>query len=206
MERTENIAFYFGSFNPITNSHLIVAKKTLKNTDIDRVIFVLTPQNPEKTEKELENSTHRANMILRAIEDQEQMELDLIECHSLERPLYTYKTVEALEKKYKNSNLHILIGEDVYENIRNWDHFERLLGKNMIVFPRKKKLEKPIKVRFKKDDIDILKEYKEIELPNEKFLCSATDVRNMIEQRKDITRCIPKRVEQYIQENELYKR
>jgi nicotinate-nucleotide adenylyltransferase len=39
------IALYFGSFNPIHVGHLIIANHVLTHCDIDRLWFVVSPQN-----------------------------------------------------------------------------------------------------------------------------------------------------------------
>ena len=40
-----NIGLYFGSFNPIHIGHLIIANHVLNETTINRIWFVVSPQN-----------------------------------------------------------------------------------------------------------------------------------------------------------------
>ena len=42
------IGLYFGSFNPVHNGHLIIANYIANYTSIERVWFVISPQNPFK--------------------------------------------------------------------------------------------------------------------------------------------------------------
>jgi nicotinate-nucleotide adenylyltransferase len=42
---------FFGSFNPIHIGHLNIAQYIINETDIEKVLFVVSPQNPFKSEK-----------------------------------------------------------------------------------------------------------------------------------------------------------
>ena len=46
-----NIGLYFGSFNPVHIGHLIIANHVLNETDIEKIWFVVSPQNPFKEEQ-----------------------------------------------------------------------------------------------------------------------------------------------------------
>ena len=57
------IGLYFGSFNPVHVAHLIIANHILNETDIEKVWFVVSPQNPFKTESTLLNEYHRLHLV-----------------------------------------------------------------------------------------------------------------------------------------------
>ena len=40
---------FFGSFNPIHVGHMAIAQYMLEHTNIDKIWFVVSPQNPFKT-------------------------------------------------------------------------------------------------------------------------------------------------------------
>ncbi|MFN4812773.1 MAG: nicotinate-nicotinamide nucleotide adenylyltransferase, partial [Bacteroidota bacterium] len=44
---------FFGSFNPIHNGHLMLAKYILNEYDLAEIWFVVSPQNPLKDKKSL---------------------------------------------------------------------------------------------------------------------------------------------------------
>ena len=48
----KKVGLYFGTFNPIHNGHLALGNYFIKNTDIDEVRFIVSPQNPFKEKKE----------------------------------------------------------------------------------------------------------------------------------------------------------
>ena len=43
-----NIGLYFGSFNPVHIGHLIIANHVLNETAIEKIWFIVSPQNPLK--------------------------------------------------------------------------------------------------------------------------------------------------------------
>lgn len=55
------IGFFGGCFNPPTNAHINLAKKALKECNLDKVIFVPIGNFYEK--KELISGEHRYNML-----------------------------------------------------------------------------------------------------------------------------------------------
>jgi nicotinate-nucleotide adenylyltransferase len=56
------IGLYFGSFNPVHNGHLIIANYIANYTTLDRVWFVISPQNPFKGKGSLINEHHRKHL------------------------------------------------------------------------------------------------------------------------------------------------
>ncbi len=47
------IGLFFGSFNPVHIGHLIIANFMATQSDLQRVWFVVSPQNPLKPKKTL---------------------------------------------------------------------------------------------------------------------------------------------------------
>src|ERR1700733_10218081 len=93
------IGLYFGSFNPIHVAHLIIANHILNNTGIEKVWFVVSPQNPFKTSAALLNEYHRLHLVRLATEDDIRVKAVDIE-FSLPKPSYTSNTLVYLGEKY----------------------------------------------------------------------------------------------------------
>src|SRR4051794_33454933 len=93
------VGLYFGSFNPIHTGHLIIANHMLNESPVQRVWFVVSPQNPFKESKELLNEYDRLHLVQKAVEDDPRMKATDIE-FSLPRPSYTIHTLTYLEEKY----------------------------------------------------------------------------------------------------------
>ena len=66
---TKKIGLFFGSFNPIHIGHLIIANWFVEYTDLDKVWFIVSPQNPFKEKRSLLADHHRLALARIAVED-----------------------------------------------------------------------------------------------------------------------------------------
>lgn len=130
------IGLFFGSFNPIHVGHLIIAN-TIANSDlVDKVWFVVTPQNPFKQQSGLAHEFDRYDMVRKAIFDNEKLEVSDVE-FSLEKPSYTVDTLTHLSEKYKEINFSLIMGEDNLKTIHKWKKGDVILKYYpIIVYPR----------------------------------------------------------------------
>lgn len=195
-----NLCLFQGTFNPIHNAHLRLAEYALSTFNFDKILFVPAHIPPHKVFKGEENARHRLNMTKLAVQDNEKFEVSDIE-YQRNIPSYTFDTVCEL---YKNLNLlekpSFLIGTDAFRNIVSWHKAEFL--KDLIefkVFIRESS--------FNPSDFDFLKEkgyiFDFMSLPFEDI--SSRQIREMVRLGESVCDIIPKRVQEYIYENKLYK-
>ena len=121
-----NIALLFGSFNPIHNGHLAMAKAALLSNKIDEAWFVVSPHNPLKDPSILAPAEDRAHMVSLAIHGEEKMKLCTIE-FNMPTPSYTVNTIHQLKSAYPSFHFHILCGTDVVNSLPAWHKFEELI-------------------------------------------------------------------------------
>ena len=93
-----NIGLFFGSFNPIHIGHLIIANHILNETILDKVWFVVSPQNPFKLTTSLLNEYDRLHLVRAAVEDDPRIKASDIE-FGLPKPSYTVNTLAYLNEK-----------------------------------------------------------------------------------------------------------
>jgi nicotinate-nucleotide adenylyltransferase len=117
------IGLYFGSFNPVHVAHLIIANHILNETDIKKVWFIISPQNPLKTESNLLNEYHRLHLVRLATEDDPRIKASDIE-FSLPKPSYTTNTLAWLTEKYPEHEFCIIMGSDSFQNLSKWKNYE----------------------------------------------------------------------------------
>jgi nicotinate-nucleotide adenylyltransferase len=82
---------FFGSFNPIHVGHLIIANLMAETTDLKKVWFVVSPQNPLKPSKSLLHEFDRYDMVRAAVHDNYNLEASDVE-FNLPKPSYTIHT------------------------------------------------------------------------------------------------------------------
>lgn len=119
-------ALYFGSFNPIHIGHLIIADSLLLESEIDRVWFVVSPQNPLKDKNSLLDEKSRYYLTQIATEDHSKFYVSNIE-FSLPKPSYTIDTLNYLKEKYPDKKFCLLMGGDNLANLSKWKNYEKIL-------------------------------------------------------------------------------
>ena len=58
-----NIGLYFGTFDPIHFGHINIANFLIDNDLVEKVWFVVTPQNPVKSSNNFTDFMHRLSLI-----------------------------------------------------------------------------------------------------------------------------------------------
>jgi len=128
---------FFGSFNPIHTAHLKIAEYFIENTVIEKVEFVVSPQNPFKKDKDLLGTELRLELVTLAVEGYAKLSCSDVEL-SLSSPSYTINTLEYLESHEPNQQYCIIMGTDNLQNFEQWKDYQRILDNYQIyVYPRK---------------------------------------------------------------------
>jgi nicotinate-nucleotide adenylyltransferase len=188
------IGLYFGSFNPVHNGHLIIANFVANYTSLDRIWFVVSPQNPFKQKSSLINEHHRKHLIDLAIEGEKKLRTSNIE-FKLPVPSYTIDTLTYLKDKYPTDKFSIIMGSDSFQNIKNWKNSQVLIKNYSIII-----YERP---GFKVDS-KVLNE-KVVLLKAPLLDISSTQIRQMIQEKKSIRYLVPDIVRQEIDNQQYYK-
>ena len=126
------IGLYFGSFNPVHVAHLIIANHVLNETDIEKIWFVVSPQNPFKTESGLLNEYHRLHLVRLATEDDNRIKASDIE-FGLPKPSYTTNTLAYLAERYPEHEFCLVMGSDSFQNLTKWKNHE-VIVKNYSIY------------------------------------------------------------------------
>jgi nicotinate-nucleotide adenylyltransferase len=188
------IGLYFGSFNPVHNGHLIIASYIANYTDLQRIWFVVSPQNPIKEKKSLLSENHRKHLIDLAIEGEKKLRTSSIEFH-LPRPSYTVETLQYLHEKYPNDNFSIIVGSDSFQNIKKWKRGDYLLESYPFFIYERRGFEV---------DLSMLNENRTL-LKAPLLQISSTQIREMIQQKKSIRYLVPDIVREEIESQLYYK-
>lgn len=188
------IGLYFGSFNPIHTGHLIIANHVLNETDLQRIWFVVSPQNPFKLSSTLLNEYDRLHLVQIAVDGDERLKASEIE-FSLPKPSYTSHTLAYLVEKYPSHQFQIIMGSDSFQNLGKWKNAESIINHFPIII-------------YKRPDHEISNELGgQISVMNAPLLeISATYIRECIQKGKSIKYLVPKAVEEEIEKSSFYKR
>lgn len=187
------IGLFFGSFNPIHMGHMIIANLMAETTDLKKVWFVVSPQNPFKTGKGLLHEHDRYDMVRAAIFDNYKLEVSDIEFH-LPKPSYTIHTLVHLHEKNPDKAFKIIIGEDNLEGFMRWKNAERILEDyGLYVYPRPNA------------QLSKLKQHPNVKMVEAPMLdMSATFIRSCIRKGQSIRYLVPDPVEEMIRTKGFY--
>ncbi len=130
------IGLFFGSFNPIHVGHLIIANIMAESTDLAKVWFVVSPQNPLKPAKGLLHEFDRYDMVRAAVYDNYKLDVSDIEFH-LPKPSYTIHTLVHLQEKHPDKTFRVIMGEDNLANFVRWKNYQQIIDNyGLYIYPR----------------------------------------------------------------------
>lgn len=190
-----NIGLYFGSFNPVHTGHLIIANHILEQTLLDKIWFVVSPQNPLKPSHTLLNEFDRFHLVELAIADNPGFRASNVEFH-LPKPSYTVNTLAYLSEKFPLEQFTVIIGSDSYQNLPRWKNAEILLENYPIIV-----YQRP---GFPVDALPASQQVTSLQAPM--LDISSTFIREQIKQEKSIKYLVTPEVEAYIKANGYYRK
>ena len=132
----KKIGAYFGSFNPIHNGHIAIAKAALEQGGFDQVWLIVSPQNPLKKASDLLDDKTRYELTRLSVLDIEGIEASDIE-FSLQKPSYTFETLIHLKNTLPDHQFSLIIGGDNLAIFDHWRNYDKILANfPLVVYPR----------------------------------------------------------------------
>ncbi len=132
-----------GTFDPIHNGHIALARAALEQLKLDRVYMVLSPHSPFKTDKDLTPVAQRLEMLTLAIQGMEKIFIGDWELNR-RGPSYTVKTLSDYKKANPGHDLYLILGSDALENFHKWKSPEKIMKFASLVIGRRPGM--PLKV------------------------------------------------------------
>lgn len=192
-----------GTFDPIHRGHLGLALDAKHQAGLDEVILLPNYIQPFKTGSEA-GSQDRLAMIDLSLADLKEGGLSLSR-YEIEKNFvsYTYDSLKALKKIYRDSKLYFIVGTDAFLSIPSWKRGEDLLKNNAFIVGtrpgwREEELSEAI-VRYSENYASEI-----IAIKNRRLDISATEIRNRINRKLPIDHMVMPSVAEYIKEKGLY--
>lgn len=157
------VAILGGSFDPVHDGHLQMAKKAYRQLQLDEVWFMPASDAPLK-ERTLTAYNHRIKMIEKTIEPYKHFKICRIEEHRSGKN-YTIDTIRILKNQFPQHIFYFLMGADQVAQLDKWKEIESL--------------EKEVNLcAFVRDGIEIKTKYKVLKLQMKDHPASSSKVRN----------------------------
>jgi nicotinate-nucleotide adenylyltransferase len=197
-----SLGIFGGTFDPPHLVHLILAEECLYQLNLDRILWVLTPDPPHKQGRHISSQEVRREMLEVALEGNRAFEVSRVD---IDRPPphYALDTVRLLRQAHPFTKLVYLMGSDSLFDLPTWHQPVKFVaacdGIGVMQRPGDPSdlsaLEKVIpglttKIHF-------------IEAPL--LGISSSDIRKRVSEGKPYRYFLPLGVDQIIQQSELYK-
>jgi 8-oxo-dGTP diphosphatase len=191
------IGLYGGSFNPVHNEHVKIMRKVLEKGIVDELW--LLPCKNHAFNKYLAPYECRVEMLKEAIEGMSNIKISYVESSSHEQngsnePNYTSDTLKKLRKDNPDKIFYLVAGTDVVNELDMWHDNDYVRETTPFIVATRKGF--PLK-----EGVDVWLE----DIINVTLELSSTDVRERIANGESISGMVPKNVEKYILDNNLYK-
>ena len=109
-----------GSFNPVHNGHLAIARQTRETLGLDQILFIPTSHPPHKPNGSLAPAQDRYEMVRLAIASDPSLTVSGVE---IRRPgkSYSIDTIRLLQQEHgARTQLFFLIGLDAFLDFPSW--------------------------------------------------------------------------------------
>lgn len=192
-----------GSFNPIHNGHIALAKCAKSELNLDKIILMPTSDNPFKDKNINVGDKHRYEMTLLAAKENSFTVSD-IEIKNKDYS-YTVDTLTKLKQLYPNDDFTFIGGADIVFQLERWKDFKKLFTLTSFAISLRapytlKELNEKIKYyqsRYSGAKIYPILTFKTINI-------SSSEIREKLKLKQDVSAIVPKSVYNYIKENNLY--
>lgn len=196
------IIIFGGTFNPIHNAHLRLARVLLGKFKPDKILFIPCHTPYHKDYKGLAEPRHRLKMAQLAVAGIPGLAISDMDVKRGGRT-FSIDTVKALKRKYKTgTEFYFVIGADSLIDLPRWYKIEELsrICRFITIARPGYRFVKLIK----RLPAYLIKNIKQLYQPDIRIDISSTQIRKNISVGKPVKSLVPKAVASYIKANNLY--
>jgi nicotinate-nucleotide adenylyltransferase len=193
------IGLYGGTFDPVHNAHLALAKLARDHLRLDELRLVPSGVPWQKQSRVLTPAADRLAMLTLAVADEPRF---VIESCELQRagPSYSIDTVRELQAaEAAPAEWFLVIGQDQYAHFSSWHEWQALLHLTTLAVAGRAGHEPRAP-----DDVAALP-HRIVTLPLPAMAVSSSEVRERLARGAGIADLVPPAVARYIDLNHLYR-
>ncbi|MFP4139408.1 MAG: nicotinate-nucleotide adenylyltransferase [Planctomycetota bacterium] len=198
------ITVFGGTFDPIHNGHLIVARDIAEARRLDRITLMPAGVPPHKAASQTAGE-HRLAMCQRVADRDPLFDVSDLEL-GREGRSYTIDTVDALRER--GCDVTLIIGTDMLEYLPHWHRSDELLGRASFLVAARPPLDERVDEIFRKlENVfapHVVGRLRESIVETSRIEISSTQIRERRSAGKPISYLTPECVVDYIAENGLY--
>ena len=122
----QRLAIFGGTFDPIHNAHLAVAREAASRFQLERVLVIPNGNPPHKQGVERADWTDRYRMVELACAGDPQLTPSRLE--EGQARSYSIHTIERVRADHPDDQIFFLIGADAFAEIETWHRWEEVLA------------------------------------------------------------------------------
>lgn len=196
------IGIFGGTFNPPHKGHKRMALEMMKSASLDKILIIPTFTPPHKTATDLASTKDRVEMC-NLLFSEDCFEVSDIEIKR-EGKSYTVDTVSELKKLYPDDELFLIIGSDMLLSFHKWYKFEDIISEvTLCVATRENEIAPEVLSAYAKETLK-LSDGDYILSHMSPMECSSTEVREMVNNKEDLSAVLTETVADYIEKFQLY--
>ncbi len=196
------LGVFSGTFDPPHLGHLILATEARWQLQLDRVLWVLTPVSPFKTDQEISPVEQRLKLLEKAVALDPAFEISRVE---IDRPApqYTVDTLRLIKEQYFQASLIYLIGGDAIAELPRWHRPHELAAIADEVGVMRRPEDELDLSRLLKALPELTGKLRFVDAPLLEI--SSTDIRRRIREGKPYRFFLPERVAEIIEQEGFYR-
>lgn len=200
----KRIGIFGGSFDPIHNGHVAVAKHVIKALDLDLLYIMVANLSPLKASSN-ETFAHRLAMAQHAFAGEDKAVVSDLESRRTP-PSYTIDTIREISVMHPGAEIFLIIGEDVALELHKWDNYQHLFASSTIVVTERGGYDKnQMTTLATKIGPENTQKLIDNWLNFDFKTLSSTELRQILASGKPTVDLLPDKVATYIHNNNLYK-
>ena len=118
----QRIALFGGTFDPIHNGHIVLARELAARLALDRVLIMPTFVPPHKIKTEMASAVDRLEMCRFACAPYPELMVSDLEINR-RGASFTVLTLEQLHRSYPDAELFLFVGADMFLTLASWYRF-----------------------------------------------------------------------------------
>lgn len=203
MKKRHKTGILGGTFNPIHNGHVALAKAVYEYCGLEEVWFMPSGISYMKDSREIVCASHRYQMVEEAIREYPYFKASDIEI-SRRGNTYTADTLQEVHERYPQNDFYFIMGADALFSLPSWKKPEEIARLCTIAAVCRDEVDK---MALQKQKNFLVQTYGAdiVLVPFQKIDISSSVIRQHLKEKKNMAGMLSKRVTEYIQKHGLYK-
>jgi nicotinate-nucleotide adenylyltransferase len=199
------LGIFGGTFDPVHLGHLIMAEQCREQASLDQVWFMASAQPPHKRRRHLTPFDHRRDMLELAVAGHAAFRVSTLE-QELGGLSYTVRTLAEIHRRQPADDLFLVLGSDCLDDLPGWREPAGIVARaTLLVVARpgfalwpKPQLQEALHLGA---DVPLRQQTVDVPLID----IASRDLRRRVSLGRSIRFMVPRAVECYIQQHELYR-